>query len=169
VTIKPTQRRGALIALAVGLGAVAIFDGEEASRSTVSAAPASRAPAPSGMGARAPLPDIALDKLDEKIPRDPVGDAFEVRSWEPPAPPRKEPPPHPPPPQAPPLPYTYVGKIMDGGQVIVFLAKQDRNYMVKEGETLDGIYRIDDINAGTMLFTYLPLNQQQILAIGAAN
>jgi hypothetical protein len=167
VKIRPSQRRGALIAIAIGLALLAIFDSEDTSRSAVSAAPAPRAlPAPA-KGAGAPLPDIALDKLDEKIPREPVGDAFEVRSWEPPAPPRKEPPP--PPPQAPPLPYTYVGKIMDGGQVIVFLAKQDRNYVVKQGETLDGTYRIDDIKAGTMVFTYLPLDQQQILAIGAAN
>jgi hypothetical protein len=58
---------------------------------------------------------------------------------------------------------------MEGDQIIVFLAKQDRSYVVKQGETIDGAYKIDDIKGGTLVFTYLPLGQQQILAIGAAN
>ena len=166
--ITPTQRRAVLIALALALVAVAIFDSEDDNRGAVSAAPAPHAALPRAKDAPVALPDIAFDKLDQKIARDPVSDAFEPRSWEPPPPPKKDPPP-PPPPQAPPLPYTYVGKILEGNQVIVFLSKQDRNYVVKQGETVDGTYRVDDIKGGTMVFTYLPLDQQQILAIGAAN
>ncbi len=165
--ITPSQRRGALVAIAIGLAALIILDSEDANRGAVSAATAPGAAAPQPKGAQAPLPDIALEKLDEKITRSPVSDALEVRSWEPPAPKKNDLPP--PPPQAPPLPYTYMGKIMDGGQVIVFLAKQDHNYMVKQGETIDGAYRIDEIRGGTMTLTYLPLDQKQTLAIGAAN
>jgi hypothetical protein len=168
LNITSSQRRALLIAIALALAAVAIFDNEDDNRGAVSAAPAPRMALPRAKGAQAPLPEIAFDKLDQKIVRDPVADAFELRSWEPPPPPKKELPP-PPPPQAPTLPYTYMGKIMEGNQVIVFLSKQDRNYVVKKGETVDGTYRIDDINSGTMVFTYLPLDQQQILAIGAAN
>ena len=166
--ITPTQRRALLILIALSLAAIAIFDNEDDNRGAVSAAPAPRAALPRGKIAQAQLPDIAFDKLDQKIARDPVSDAFEPRSWEPPPPPPQKAPP-PPPPQAPPLPYTYVGKIMEGSQVTVFLTKQDRNYVVKKGETVDGTYRVDDISSGTMVFTYLPLDQQQILAIGAAN
>lgn len=165
--ITPSQRRTVLFALAIGLAALAILDGGDANPGAVSAAPAPRSATHQAKSTSAPLPVIALEKLDEKIARDPVSDAFEVRSWEPPAPKQKKLPP--PPPQAPPLPYTYVGKIMEGSQVIVFLAKQDRNYVVKQGETIDGVYRIDEIKGGTMVLTYLPLDQKQSLAIGAVN
>jgi hypothetical protein len=168
MTITPSQRRTLLIVVALALAAFAMFDSEDDNRGAVSAAPAPRLKQPGGKGATAPLPEIAFDRLDQKIARDPVADALEPRSWEPPPPPKKDPPP-PPPPQAPPLPYTYMGKIMEGNQVVVFLSKQDRNYVVKKGETVDGTYRVDDIGSGTMVFTYLPLDQQQILAIGAAN
>lgn len=111
------------------------------------------------------LPQLAVDKLAQTPSREAVRDAFEARSW---APPPAKPAP-PPPPQAPPLPFTYVGKIMEGGQITVFLARQDRSYVVKRGETLDGTYRVDEINAASMQLTYLPLDQKQTLAIGAAN
>jgi hypothetical protein len=173
VKITPSQRRSLLIAIALALAAAVIFDNEVEPRGAVSAAPApAPAPAPRAVpaeakGRQAPLPEIAIDKLDQKIPRDAVADALEPRSWEPPPAPRKELPP--PAPQAPPLPFAYMGKIMEGGEVVVFLTKQDRNYLVKQGETIDGTYRVDDIKGTTMVLTYLPLNQQQILAIGAAN
>jgi len=166
VKISSPQRRALLITIALSLVALVVFDSEDKPRGAVSAA-APRAPQPAAKGAAAPLPAIALEKFDEKVSRDPVSDAFEARSWEPlPPPPKKV---TPPPPQAPPLPYTYMGKLMDGDQVMVFLAKQERNYVVKQGETLDGAYRIDDIKDTTMVFTYLPLDQQQVLTIGAAN
>ncbi len=97
------------------------------------------------------LPQLAVDKLAQTPSREAVRDAFEARSW------------------APPLPFTYVGKILEGGQITVFLARQDRSYVVKRGETLDGTYRVDEINAASMQLTYLPLDQKQTLAIGAAN
>ncbi len=164
--ISLPQRRALLSAVALSLVALVVFDSEDEPRGAVSAA-APRAPQPAAKGEAVPLPAIALEKLDEKVSRDPVSDAFEARSWEPPPPPPKKV--TPPPPQAPPLPYTYMGKMMDGDQVIVFLAKRERNYVVKQGETLDGAYRIDDIKDTTMVFTYLPLAQQQVLTIGAAN
>jgi hypothetical protein len=167
VKITPSQRRNVLIVAALALVAVVLFDSADDQRGAVSAAAAPRVSQPPARGAAAPLPEIPLAKLDEKIPRDPVRDAFEMRSWEPPPQPPKVVAPAPP--QAPPLPYSYVGKIMEGDQIIVFLAKQDRSYVVKQGETIDGAYKIEDIKGGTLVFTYLPLGQQQILAIGAAN
>jgi hypothetical protein len=168
VKITPLQRRVLLFAIAFALVAAAIFDGEGDHQGSLSAAAAPRVARPQAQAMLAVLPDIALDKLDQKIARDRVIDAFETRSWEP-AEPKPAPPATLPPPPAPPLPYTYVGKIMDDGKVTVFLAKSDRNYVVKQGETLDGAYRVDEIKGGVMVFTYLPLDQKQILAIGAAN
>jgi hypothetical protein len=167
VKITPTQRRALLIAVAVTLVVFVLVDNEDEQRGAVSAAAAPRATTARAGRASAPLPDIALDKLDTKVAREPVQDAFEPRSWEPPAPKVKAPPP--PPPQAPPLPYTYMGKIMEGNEAVVFLAKQDRNYAVKQGETIDGTYRVDEIKGANMVLTYLPLDQKQNLAIGAGN
>lgn len=99
------------------------------------------------------------------------GDAFSAHDWTPPPPP---PPPQAPPepPQAPPLPFTYLGKQQEGGangkQWIVFLSKQDRTYTIRESEVIDASYRVEKIAPPLMTLTYLPLQQQQTLPIGAA-
>jgi len=111
------------------------------------------------------LPQLKLDRLAQPSSREAVRDAFEERSWAPP-PPKPAPPP---PPMAPPLPFKYMGKIMDGGEIVVFLAKQDSNYSVRTGDKLDSNYQVEDIKPGVMTFNYLPLGQKQTLAIGAAN
>ena len=111
------------------------------------------------------LPQLAVEKLTQTPSREAVLDAFEARSWAPP-PPKPAPPP---PPQAPPLPFKYIGKIMDGSEIVVFLEKQNSNYAVRAGDKLDNTYKVDEIKPGVMTLTYLPLGQQQTIAIGAAN
>jgi hypothetical protein len=54
----------------------------------------------------------------------------------------------------------------DDGQTIVFLNAADRSYAVRIGDVLDGRYKVDDIKERTMVLTYLPLQQQQMLNIG---
>jgi hypothetical protein len=72
-------------------------------------------------------------------------------------------------PQAPPpLPFTYMGKMLEDGKTLVFLTRGDRNYVVRKGATLDGLYRVDEIGARTMELTYLPAKVKQSLAIGSA-
>jgi hypothetical protein len=83
---------------------------------------------------------------------------------------RNAPPPPPPPkikPQAPPLPFTFMGRMIDGGQQIVFLVNGDRNLVVREGETFAGSYRVDKIDDQAVTLTYLPLRQKQRLAFAA--
>lgn len=165
--ITPVMRRNILVGLAFVLVIFVLIDGQDDERSPVAADAAASVKSPRAKAADAPIPEIPLDKLDAKVSRDPVVDAFESRSWAPPPPPPLKVVPEPP--RAPPLPFTYMGKMMEDDQIIVYLSRQDRNYAVKQGQTIDGTYRVDDISGGTMLVTYLPLNQQQILAIGAAN
>ncbi|HUO44299.1 MAG TPA: hypothetical protein VMT94_05230 [Burkholderiales bacterium] len=113
-----------------------------------------------------PLPEVDLGRLEQKPDRDAVGDAFEPRSWAPVAEPRKGPPP---PPQAPPLPFHYIGKIIETeGRVTVFIGNQSRNYVVHEGDTIDNTYHVDAVGADVVKLTYLPLNIQQALPIGSA-
>ena len=73
----------------------------------------------------------------------------------------------PPPPQAPPLPFTYLGKMIDGEQTTVFLTRQDRNYVVRLGDTLDGSYRVEKIEEDRVALTYLPLGTEQTLPFAA--
>jgi len=118
-------------------------------------------------GAVARVPELALERLGERTQRGTEADPFnalgaeEVR--------RAASVPTPPPaPQAPPLPFAFLGKLIDADKVSVFLTSGDRNWVVRSGDTIDGTYRVEAIGDRTMTFTYLALDIRQELAIGAA-
>jgi len=163
----PATRRWLLGIALTATVAAALWDGGDTPEPVTTAKSERPVPPRGGARAAAPLPEIKLGALDQKMPRDPVADAFVARSWEPPPVPVKVAPP--PPPRAPALPYTYVGKILEDGASVVFVARQNRNYAVKKGDTLDATYRVDEITGTEMVLTYLPLDQRQSLRIGAAN
>jgi hypothetical protein len=50
----------------------------------------------------------------------------------------------------------------------VFLSRGDRNLIVRQGETIDSMYRVELIAESAITLTYLPLNQRQTIVIGAA-
>lgn len=106
----------------------------------------------------------SLASLSRDLGAGRVKDLFPVQSWYVPPPPPK-----PAPPKPPPLPFTYLGKAVDDGQVTVFVAQGERNLVVKAGDVIDGVYRADSILPPVMTFTYLPLQMQQTLEIGVAN
>lgn len=97
-------------------------------------------------------------------------DAFALNNWNPPPPP---PPPAalapPPKPAAPPLPFTLLGRKLEDGSWLVFLGQQDRTYVVRAQDVIDGTYRVESIDPPAIVFTYIPLNERQVLAIGAIN
>lgn len=72
----------------------------------------------------------------------------------------------PPPPTAPPLPFKFLGQMIENGKVTVFLSLNDRNMVVKAGDTIDDLYHVDAIVNGGVEFTYLPLQQKQTLPAG---
>ncbi len=112
------------------------------------------------------IPAVRLDQLERRATGAPAGDPFQARSWEPaPTVAKRNLPP--PPPEAPPLPFTYLGKMVDGEQTTVFLAVADRNYVARSGDTLDGRYRVEKIEEDGLALTYLPLGAKQILQFGA--
>lgn len=94
-------------------------------------------------------------------------DPFATHDWTPPPPPPPPPLP-PPPPQAPQMPFAYLGKELVDGRLEVFISRQDRTFIVREEDVIEGTYRVDKISPPTMVFTYLPLKQQQTLSIGNA-
>ncbi|MES2356525.1 MAG: hypothetical protein V4568_19415 [Pseudomonadota bacterium] len=109
---------------------------------------------------------LAVDKLSR--PPMTVGDfnPFGTKSWYTPPPPAPEPPP--PKPTAPPLPFTYIGKMQEeGGQWVVYFAKGDQFFTVAKGQTFDNVYRLEGIENGNIVIQYLPLSIKQLLPINA--
>ena len=169
---------GAALVLAAGL----VLFGDTAPEAGL-AEPALRVAAPASV--RAPTSsardgaEIAIARL---IPRETLigasGDRFGEgenslfarHDWTPPPPPPSDAPaaaaPPPPPPSAPPLPFTYLGKSLQEGVWQIYLARGERTYLVHDGDTIDGTYRVDAIRPPVLNLTYLPLEQSQQLNIG---
>jgi hypothetical protein len=122
--------------------------------------------APAATGRAEAVPAVRLDQLEPRAAAAPAGDPFQARSWEPeqPAVRRNVPPP---PPQAPPLPFAYMGKMVDGEKTTVFLTRLDRNYVVRPGDTLEGTYRVENVGEDALVLTYLPLGVEQALPFAA--
>jgi hypothetical protein len=110
-----------------------------------------------------PVVHFELAAIKRPIPKSVrVAKLFESKSWYIPPPiPAYVPPPQP---KAPPLQFVFVGRMVDGNEVTVFLSRNDQQYAAKEKDVLDGIYRIDKIGEGEAVFTYLPTNAQQTLS-----
>lgn len=72
----------------------------------------------------------------------------------------------PPKPIAPPLPFVYIGKVIEEGKLTVFVSKQQQNYLLKGGEVIEGTYRVDKVESGRLVFTYLPLETVQVMTFG---
>lgn len=89
-------------------------------------------------------------------------DAFAPRSWLPPPPP----PPKPAAPKAPPLPFKFLGKVMQEGEVMAFLGQGARTHLVRAGDTVAD-YRVDAVTATEMTLVYLPLDETQRLTFGS--
>jgi hypothetical protein len=67
-------------------------------------------------------------------------------------------------PVAPPLPFRYLGKMIEDGRLNVFLARGDESLSVHAGQKL-GEYRVDKVTDSEIVFTYLPLKTKQSLPL----
>jgi hypothetical protein len=165
----PSRARWLVLGIALALTLVAArLVGREDER-PAPAAPA--APASSAPGGRT-AESLDLERLAARKGSAPAGDPFRALSWQSMA--QEEarrnapPPPPPPPPQAPPLPFTYMGKLIEDGRTVVFLTRGEHNYVVRQGDTIDRTYRVDAVAEDSLSFTYLPLKQKQQLVFGGA-
>jgi len=119
------------------------------------------------------FPMLALDKLARAEPEDEEieTDLFDAQSWYVPPPPpqivKAQLPLPPPAPVAPPLPFVYMGTVEDNGRVTIYLAKGDRPYSVAVGDTIEGTYRVESLEGGQIVFTYLPMSLKQTLKAGS--
>lgn len=112
---------------------------------------------------------VTLSRLDlGRVNRDAgevaAVDVFAPKSWVPPPPAPVVA--QPVVPVAPPLPFRYVGQLEDAeGKVIIYLARGEMVHTVRVGDVLEEQYRFDALDNGQATLTYLPMNQQQMLAI----
>jgi hypothetical protein len=113
--------------------------------------------------------DIDLRQLERSKKPGNIADLFaprvpppvvlpEVANAEPPAPPA---------PRAPPLPFTYLGKYIDGEKMEVFIAQGDEHYSVEKGKKIDGEYKVEKVTATAITFIHLPSGIRQNLPIPA--
>jgi len=170
MTLSMKQRRWILgAALLLTVAAAASIDNPDEQDGEVVQADTSKVRTPDRQAERMESVESSMDVLVERLQRPAlsqrVKDAFEAKSW-------YVPPPVPkirPTPSAPPLPFIFIGKMKEGDRATVFLEKQNRIYLVHEGDAIDGNYRVDTIKAPLMTLTYLPLDIKQTLQIGEAN
>lgn len=120
------------------------------------------------------LIDLDLSRLNRSTNVEVEDELFKIRVPKAPAFPIPakaviEAPPAPSKPVAPPLPFKYLGLMVDRGQLIVFVARGDELMSLKQGDVVTNQYRVDDAGEASVTFTYLPLNEKQILSIGSRN
>ncbi|MEG0858715.1 MAG: hypothetical protein RSD81_18160 [Pseudomonas sp.] len=72
------------------------------------------------------------------------------------------------PPAAPALPFQFVGRLDDRDDQQVFLQSGEKLYVVRRGDVIDDIYRIEHISATELSVVYLPLHLSQTLSVGSA-
>lgn len=163
-----TNQRWLVLILMLGLtlSATALVSQEDPDAALSEAMPVSDTPQKDVVASKEEeLPAVLnLQKLQRVAVEEPEIDPFAAKSWYVPPPPPKALPP--PPPSAPPLPFGYMGKLIEDGQLTVFLTRQERNYVVKVGDTIDGMYKVEEVRGAAMTLVYLPLNIKQTLMIG---
>lgn len=95
-----------------------------------------------------------------------IRDVFERRDWAPPAaqssaaPVAAE--------EVPVFPYTYAGRQRQGDKSEAYLTKDNYAHIVRQGDTLDGVYRIDSISPTQLMVTHLPTRHTHSIRIGDA-
>jgi hypothetical protein len=145
VPAKTARQRGAATK-AVGVGENAVRRGEAVADKKLAAASLQFPEPPAADAAGAAEPGI---------------DPFRAKSWyvaPPPPPPAK--------PKAPPLPFQYLGKLNEDGEIRVFLNHQGKHLIARVGDIINDTYRVEEIAGGRMTFLYQPLKEIQVLAIG---
>jgi hypothetical protein len=167
---REIPRRAALVVVALALIASVVAGREELSSDPQAVPEPAPAPAVNGATPQASLPDLDLDKLNRSVRSNRITDLFASKPAVPPPPPvvvAITPPPPPPParPSAPPLPFRYFGKWIDGDRTVVFLWNNSEGHSVAAGDTVEGTYRIEAITESSVDFVYLPLGSKQTLPI----
>jgi hypothetical protein len=167
--IDARMRWPAWIALLAIAAAVSVsFTGPDSDEVVRAVEPQSR-PKAATPADRAPKSDkverVRFERLNERAgaPID-VADLFASRSWRKPeadAAALERP-------AAPPLPFTYLGRLHAAGSDTAYLAMGDRNLAVRSGDLIQDTYRVERVAGSAVTFRHLPTGTQQTLATGGS-
>lgn len=164
----PKGTAAVIVALALVAGVVG---GRESPPASPAPSPAPRGSVPAAVAAaHAPIDEIDLKRLsrlrgghemqDLFAPPEPPGPAVALARQ-----PAVKPEP-PPAPSAPPLPFTYLGRMKKGEQVTVYLLRNQDLLLAQAWSAIDD-YRVEAISDSAVQFLYLPLGTHQLLPIPA--
>ena len=70
---------------------------------------------------------------------------------------------------APPLPFAYIGKVIEGGKTEIWLERGGELLAVAPGAKIGADYRLEAAEGDTLAFTYLPLGLRQTLDLPSMN
>jgi hypothetical protein len=70
---------------------------------------------------------------------------------------------------APPLPFSYLGRLIDGGTTKVFIARGPDHYSAEPGLIIDDTYKVEGVTDTTVTFVFLPSGVRQVLAVPVLN
>lgn len=73
----------------------------------------------------------------------------------------------PPRPQAPPLPFTFLGKVTEGSETSIFLYRGGRTLTVRGAGRLDENYEVESVQDGFLVVRYIPLGERQFLELAS--
>ncbi|MGQ0651771.1 MAG: hypothetical protein ACT4P4_05820 [Betaproteobacteria bacterium] len=68
-------------------------------------------------------------------------------------------------PDAPPLPFRYIGHMVEDGRTTLFLANGEEPITARVGEKVASQWRLDRITEHEVVLTYLPLKKKQSLPL----
>lgn len=111
--------------------------------------------------------DIDLSKLERAEQALPQSDPFAPRGFGPAAPARAAAAAAQP--QVPPLPFQYVGKVIEAGKQEVYVMRGEELLTIARGQKIGNEYRVERITPTAITFTYLPLKTRQTLELPAVN
>lgn len=158
--IRRPSRIAVLIACFAALVLWIAFDGNDRSTPAAGARVAASSETAAPRAAEKPVALPARSAL-EKF----VADPFSSHSWLPPRP--KLAPAVNAAPVAPPLPYRFAGQLLLDSGMQVFLARGDEIIPVKEGDTVDGQYRVESVSTTNMALVHIASNTRQVIEFDA--
>ena len=166
--------RGALAVIAlIVIGSVVGGRDQRAAATSLPQAPSgepARALQTAARAAQESLTDLDMGKLRRQNWSDGVSNLLGPRSAAVPTQQvtgRAEPavtPPPPPAPTAPPLPFTYIGKIVDGGRTTVFVGRGADHYEAQAGAEIEQ-YKVERVTDTQITFVFRPLGTRQVLDV----
>lgn len=169
--MRARNRKIMLFAILGGVVALVFFDPiNDKNTGVTSSAVSSRPDGPTGLtgadgGAKGDSRTRTLALPERPALSEARSELFGSQSWQPPAPKIVVAPVAP---TAPPLPYRFAGKLVQDGKLQVFLSRGETAIPIKQGEILDGTYRVEAIGEDRITVVYLPLGHKENIPVNSA-